>query len=65
MTLPVTYQSRWFDLDQFERHLATWSGLQAALSAGVEIPEPENNDLDQLDHVFELRWPLIGKVFRV
>ncbi|WP_305985883.1 class I SAM-dependent methyltransferase [Roseibium sp. MMSF_3544] len=65
MTLPETYRSHWFDLDQFERYLATWSGLQAALSAGVEIPEPKDNDLERIDHVFELRWPLIGKVFRV
>lgn len=65
MTFPTTYQSRRVNLDQFEEIVATWSGIQAALRAGVDIPEPEGGALDTLDRVFEMRWPLIGKVFRV
>ncbi len=65
LTLPTTYRSLDVTLDQFEGIVATWSGLQSAIRAGVEIPEPEDTALEHLDSVFELRWPLMGKLFRV
>ena len=65
MNLPNAYRSQRVSLDQFEEIIATWSGLQSALRAGVDLPEPQENDLENLDPSFEIRWPLIGKVFKV
>ena len=63
--LALAYRSNRVSLDQFEEIIAGWSGLQSALRAGVDLPEPKEDDLDKLDKSFEARWPLIGKVFRV
>lgn len=63
--LPTTLRRHNVTLDQFEESLATWSALQSALRADVDIPMPKDSDLDKIDDMFELRWPLIGKVFRV
>lgn len=63
--LALAYRSHRVSLDQFEEIIAGWSGLQSALRAGVDLPEPKEDDLDKLDTSFEVRWPLIGKVFRV
>lgn len=65
MALPTTYRCQSVTLDQFEESVATWSALQTALRADIEIPMPEDSDLECIDDVFELRWPLIGKVFKV
>lgn len=65
MTLPTTHRSHNVTLDQFEESVATWSALQAAMRADVEISMPKGCDLEKIDNIFELRWPLIGKVFRV
>ena len=65
LALPRTYRRQNVTMDQFEESLATWSALQAALRADIEIPMPKDSDLEKIDNVFELRWPLLGKVFRV
>lgn len=65
MALPTTYRSHQVTLEQFEESVATWSALQSALRADVEIPMPKDSELEKIDDVFELRWPLLGKVFRI
>ena len=63
--LALAHRSHRVSLDQFEEIIASWSGLQSALRAGVDLPEPKEDDLEKLDTSFEVRWPLIGKVFLV
>jgi ubiquinone/menaquinone biosynthesis C-methylase UbiE len=63
--LPASYRRHRVTLQQFEEMLAGWSALQAALRAGIDLPEPDITALDKLADGFELRWPLLGKVFRL
>ncbi|WP_322867446.1 methyltransferase domain-containing protein [Aquicoccus sp. G2-2] len=53
------------DLDRLEEIMATWSAVQRAVKAGVDLPDP---DLDQfgVDEKagFDVSWPLLGPVFR-
>lgn len=65
MTFPTTFRCHRVTLDQFEESVATWSALQSALRAEAEIPMPNERDLEKVENVFEVRWPLIGRVFRV
>lgn len=61
---PAAVLKRTVSLNDFEATLATWSAVQNALQAGVDLPDPDEDLIECPEDSFEIRWRLLGQVFR-
>jgi len=63
--IPETRMSKTVTLDAFEEIIASWTSFSRAIQSGVDIPEPKTSQAGIADDiVFEVSWPVLGKIFR-
>ncbi|MEO9778630.1 MAG: class I SAM-dependent methyltransferase [Sedimentitalea sp.] len=66
VTRPRAEMRRKCNLDGLEEVMATWSAVQGAITAGIDLPDPDLSVLRKDENAkFDIRWPLLGPVFRV
>lgn len=64
--LPPSAMKRRMTLAGLDRRMATWSAVQAALRAGIALPEPDLGACGVAENeTFPVSWPILGQVYRV
>lgn len=65
LCLPAACLTRRMSLDALDATIAGWSATQAALCAGVDLPDANLTRAQRKrTGEFRVQWPLIGQVFR-